>query len=505
MKNSVWSKMAHIGLLLAVLIAAIGSTMLVPVFADTTPSTVNVTLHMRAFDNGQVPTAKANSGVIDPNFGGTPLANVTLTAYDVTAQYLRLRQSGQTAQNAVATVQQDAQMAVPSYATKLAYATTGQDGNVTFANLAAKDGDKDRVYLFLETNSASNITQRALPSVLALPIYQPDSETQINSDIHIYPKNEQTNAFAKDLTPQSKLDLTVNLPDGSKLYNATIGQTFRYQLQIAVPWNVQDKSTFNVVDTPNLGIDDVASTVKIDGLEQGVDYQVAATPTTAKDGQGFRITFNPKTDQMTAMAGKKLMITYDAVLTKAAAPEKGLTNAATFTVDQEVATTSGEGLEIYTGGASFVKVDKQSQARLAGAAFQLVKIDQQDNIVAYANQAADGTYQWGTNASQATTYLTDVQGRLQLESLTYSAKLPRNQHYALIETQAPTGYARLVKPVTFNVTKGSYGRDQMMTIANTKKGLLLATGGTGIYFFLGLGIVLMVGAAAWWYKNQHRA
>ena len=133
MKNSVWSKMAHIGLLLAVLIAAIGSTMLVPVFADTTPSTVSVTLHMRAFDNGQVPTAKANSGVIDPNFGGTPLANVTLTAYDVTAQYLRLRQSGQTAQNAVATVQQDAQMAVPSYATKLAYATatTGQDGNVT--------------------------------------------------------------------------------------------------------------------------------------------------------------------------------------------------------------------------------------------------------------------------------------------------------------------------------------------------------------------------------------
>ncbi|WP_353889362.1 hypothetical protein [Leuconostoc lactis] len=31
------------------------------------------------------------------------------------------------------------------------------------------------------------MTQRATPSILALPIYQPGSDTQINPNIHIYP------------------------------------------------------------------------------------------------------------------------------------------------------------------------------------------------------------------------------------------------------------------------------------------------------------------------------
>lgn len=504
MKSSIWSKLAHIGLLLPILIATVFSAM--PVFADTTPNTVNVTLHKRVFDTGQVPAAKENSGVVDNDFGGAPLANVTFTAYDVTAQYLRLRQAGQTAQNAVATVQHDALTTVPSYATKLSDGTTGNDGNVTFANLAAKDGDKDKVYLFLETNSPTNITQRATPIVLALPVYQPGSDSQVNTDIHVYPKNEQTNAISKDLTTQSKSDLTVKLADGTSVYNATIGQTFSYQLQVAVPWNIHDKATFNVVDTPNLGIDDAASTVKINGLEQGTDYQIVATDATTTNGKGFKITFNTESANVQATAGKQLNITYDAVLTKAAVVDKGLNNTATLTIGNgsAITTTPVTGPEIYTGGASFVKVDKQSQAKLAGAVFQLVKLDSQGNIVSYANQAADGSYQWGTSANKATAFTTDSQGMLKLQGLTYSAKLPNNQRYALLETQAPTGYARLAKPVAFNVTKGSYANDQTISIENTKKGLLPATGGAGIYVFLGLGLVLMAGAA-WWYKKHQVA
>ncbi len=91
---------------------------------------------------------------------------------------------------------------------------------------------------------------------------------------------------------------------------------------------------------------------------------------------------------------------------------------------------------------------------------------------------------------------------LSLQNLIYSAKLPNNQHYALLEIQAPTGYARLAKPVPFNVTKGSYASAQTITIENTKKGLLPATGGAGVYIFLGMGVVLMAGAA-WWYKKHH--
>lgn len=91
---------------------------------------------------------------------------------------------------------------------------------------------------------------------------------------------------------------------------------------------------------------------------------------------------------------------------------------------------------------------------------------------------------------------------LHLQNLIYSAKLPNNQHYALLEIQAPTGYARLAKQVPFNVTKCSYATAQTMTIENTKKGLLPATGGVGVYIFFGMGVILMAGAV-WWYKKQH--
>jgi len=72
----------------------------------------------------------------------------------------------------------------------------------------------------------------------------------------------------------------------------------------------------------------------------------------------------------------------------------------------------------------------------------------------------------------------------------------------LLEIQAPTGYARLAKPVPFNVIKGSYATAQTMTIENTKKGLLPDTGGVGVYIFFGMGVILMAGAV-WWYKKQH--
>lgn len=51
MKSSIWSKLVAIGLL-PILIATIISAFSGAVSADTTPSTVTVTLHMRAFETG---------------------------------------------------------------------------------------------------------------------------------------------------------------------------------------------------------------------------------------------------------------------------------------------------------------------------------------------------------------------------------------------------------------------------------------------------------------------
>ena len=501
MKRKTWSTLANtILLVLPLLLSAVLGV--ANVSADST-DTVNVTLHKRVFDEGQVPANKTNTGDVDSSFGGTPLAGVTFTAYDVTDHYLALRKGGQTAEEATQAVQKDAVDKAPSYANQVGQdVTKGADGTVTFSNLASKDGDKDKVYLFVETNSPTDITQKADPIVLALPIYKTGSDSEINTNIHVYPKNEKSTAITKDLNDKSKTALEVTLGD-SKVYNATFGQTFGYQLQIAVPWNIADKLTFNVVDTPNLGIDDDASTVQVAGLTKGTDYKVEASAANDQNGKGFKITFDTSTAAVKAAAGKKLTITYDATLTNAAVPDKALNNTATLNIDNGTGVTSTptQGPEIYTGGINFVKKDKQSLKTLANAEFQLVKLNANGDKVAYATQASDGSYNWGTTADGATTYTSDSKGAISLKGLEYSTKLSDGQSYALVETKAPEGYALLTAPVKFTVTQGSFGASQLIT--NIKKGILPSTGGSGIYLFLIIG-ALMMGAAYLWNKRNKK-
>lgn len=513
MKSKSWSQMANaILLVLPLLVSALlGVT---NVSADTTDS-VNVTLHKRVFDEGQVPDSKTNTGEIDNNFGGTPLAGVTFTAYDVTDHYLNLRSSGDTAEKASQEVQSDAADAAPSYATKVAEGVTaGADGTVTFSNLKSKDGDKDKVYLFVETNSPTNITKKATPIVLAMPIYKSNSDSEINKNIHVYPKNEQTDAITKSLSDKSKTALKVN--DGSNTYNATYGQTFDYQLQIAVPWNIADKDSFYVVDKPDLGINDDIDTVTVDGLTKGTDYTVVADKQNGK-GNGFKINFVPTAENVKNNAGKKLKVTYNATLTKDAVPDTALNNTATVKIGNDPE-SSATGSNIYTGGVKFVKQDKQSAVKLAGAKFQLVKMSG-NQIIAYATQSSqssdNGKYSWNSSASSETTSFTsDNDGKFELKGLEYSTKLADGQSYALLETEAPAGYALLKDPVKFTVSKDSYAGtakvgtvssekvDPTITITNIKKGILPSTGGSGIYLFLIAGALLMSGAYVWNKRNK---
>ncbi|WP_308583802.1 SpaH/EbpB family LPXTG-anchored major pilin [uncultured Leuconostoc sp.] len=503
MKRKTWSTLANtILLVLPLLLSAVLGV--ANVSADST-DTVNVTLHKRVFDEGQVPANKTNTGDVDSSFGGTPLAGVTFTAYDVTDHYLALRKGGQTAEEATQAVQKDAVDKAPSYANQVGQdVTKGADGTVTFSNLASKDGDKDKVYLFVETNSPTDITQKADPIVLALPIYKTGSDSEINTNIHVYPKNEKSTAITKDLNDKSKTALEVTLGD-SKVYNATFGQTFGYQLQIAVPWNIADKLTFNVVDTPNLGIDDDASTVQVAGLTKGTDYKVEASAANDQNGKGFKITFDTSTAAVKEAAGKKLTITYDATLTNAAVPDKALNNTATLNIGNgtDVTSTPTQGPAIYTGGINFVKQDKQSGKTLANAEFQLVKLNANGDKVAYATQASDGSYNWAATADGATTYTSDSKGAISLKGLAYSTKFSDGQSYALVETKAPEGYALLTAPVKFTVTQGSFDVTKPMPITNIKKGILPSTGGSGIYLFLIIG-ALMMGAAYLWNKRNKK-
>ena len=467
------------------------------VSAADTDNSVKVTLHKRVFDSAQ--EAKKNTGEIMNDFGGTGLNGVTFKAYNVTDHYLSLRNSGATAQDAVAAIQSDAKDSdnLPSYvgsavATKKTATSNSEDGIAAFDNLNLKDSAHNyQTYLFVETDSPTDITQQAAPIVLTMPIYK-TSDT-INHDIQIYPKNVKSTPITKDLDEASKKDLAVTLPDGSTIYNAQYGQSFGYNITVNVPWNIKDKDTFNVVDKPDTGIDIDASTVSIDGLTKGTDYTVD------KKDNGYQVVFKTASAAVQALAGKSLTITYKATLTNNATPDTAIGNTATLTIGNSTDTTStsANGPKIYTGGAQFVKKDSQinknlASANLAGAKFQLVKVDSNGNIVSYATQASDGSYTWNNSATEATTYTSDTNGLVALKGLSYSDKLDSGESYALLEIQAPDGYAKLDSPVKFSITKGSFDKSNEITIYNTKEGLLPSTGGKGIYIFLAIGIVIMI-------------
>lgn len=463
--------------------------------ADTANDEFNVTLHKRVFDEGQVPADKHNTGDVMSDFGGTGLNGVTFTVYDVTDHYLSLRATGNTAEEATKAVQKDAVVAAPAYANKvtdqLTKTTNQEDGVATFSNLTMKDGKGNyKTYLFVETDSPSNITQKAAPIVLTLPIFKSGSNTEINNDVQIYPKDEQTEAITKDLNDDSKKSLEVTLPNGDKVYNAEYGQTFGYNITVAVPWNIKDKKIFEVVDTPNKGIKADVNSVAITGLK-GTDYTVTA------NGDGFKVTFDTSKAAVQAAAGKKLVVNYDVTLTNDAVPDVAIGNKAELTIGNgsDVKTTPAEGPKVYTGGAKFIKQDKDSHKPLANAEFQLVKVDNSGKVVSYANQAADGKYTWAGTDTNATTYTSNTAGLVEVKGLPYSSKLEEGQSYALIETKAPEGYAKLTAPVKFVVTQGSYADTQKVEIDNITKGLLPSTGGNGIYIYIAAGLVVVVLAA----------
>ena len=463
---------------------------------------VDVILHKQVFDAGKVPVIENTGEELDMNqYGGEPLEGVTFEAFDITDKFIELLKAGSSAEEATKTIVELAKNY--NEAVKLGDSVkkmvTDAAGTAPFADLPMKKGKEYATYLFVETNSAANIKEKAAPIVVTMPIYLVGTN-DVNKNVHIYPKNERDKMLEKDLTEETKkqLEITIN---GEVINNIEIGKPFEYGLSALLPWNLSDKAFYRIIDTPGAGMKVLVDTIEVPGLEKGVDYTVEAK------GDGFVLSLDTKSEKVLALAGKRLGITYKAILTEDVQIDFGANNTANVEVGTDV---TGEpedptdppttGPDIYTGGKQFKKVDNNSGKTLAGAKFDLVKLDKDDNIVAYAYYA-DGKYEWKTEKPTESIYVSDNDGLVKINGLEYSEKLEAGQTYALIETEAPTGYAKLEKPVKFEVIKGDYAT-VFLDVKNVKKGILPSTGGSGIYLFLVIGSLLMIGAFVW-YRRTH--
>ena len=470
--------------------------------AETSTETATVTLHKYVFDKS-LPSDKIDNSKSQDEINAwltennaEALDGVEFTAYDVTREYADAYETAtgdknespadaaKTASAAVAKKADELQKTATT--TVVGKQTTANGGLASFANLPLRDENGNyKAYLFVETDSPANVTQKAEPFVLAMPVYGADGKT-VQKSINIYPKNVKQ-SDKKTLEEKHK--------------DFTAGEKINYSIETVVPWNIANKKVYTITDNPSKGLIMDTDTIQIEGL--------ASNKYTVKKNadNGFTITI-PAAD-LAAFAGKTIKTTVKGHLSieDLTLIETGIPNKATAKVDNE-AHLEVKSEEVFTGGKKFVKVDGSNQSKtLAGAQFQLV-IVKNGQVVKYAHGNEKDGYTFDTNNTNVATKTTGENGQFEFAGLKNSTELEAGESYAVKEVKAPTGYNLLKDPVLFTVEEGSYKTVQAtdgQKISNTKKGgFLPSTGGMGIVLFIVAGVVVMAGAAGTMIARRNR-
>lgn len=460
----------------------------------------NITINKRIFDEGKTPANKQNTGDVMSDFGGKPLNGSEFTVYNVSDQYYSLIK-GSDQNTAIAKIQQDAASVAPDYAKKVDAKTTAGQGQATFADLPLTDSNgKYIVYLFVETKTPNNvtITKRAVPMVVAMPIYKLDAKLEptndINKDIQLYPKNET----AKDTKEFSNLGqfnkVTVN---DTTFANVTTGDTLNYKLTVNIPANIGDSNavkSYKINDKPSAGLDLVAGTVKVGSLVKNTDYTI-----TEHDG-GFTVDLKLDSAAVKALAGQKLQLAYNMTLTATVDPDTLQSNKASVQINNDTEQQITPPTPVGTGGYKFTKKDAQTGKVLQKAKFVVTNKEQSKFATFTTNAKGDNVFtKWVDTKDAATKVVSDDNGSIRVIGLL-------NGDYVLNETDTPSANYVLLKDgtITFTVEHGKYGASNL-DVKNTPKGLLPSTGGAGIYAFIIIGAAMMIGAYIWFKKSRQQA
>lgn len=460
----------------------------------------NITINKRIFDEGKTPANKQNTGDVMSDFGGQPLNGSEFTVYNVSDQYYSLIK-GSDQNTAIAKIQQDAASVAPTYATRVDAKITAGQGQATFANLPLTDSNgKYIVYLFVETKTPNNvtITKRAVPMVVAMPIYKLDENLKptndINKDIQLYPKNET----AKDTKEFSNLgqfnQVTVN---DTTFANVTTGDTLNYKLTVNIPANIGDSNavtSYKINDKPSAGLALVAGTVKVGSLVKDTDYTI-----TEHDG-GFTVDLKLDSAAVKALAGQKLQLAYNMTLTATVDPDDLQSNKASVQINNDTEQQITPPTPVGTGGYKFTKKDAQTGKVLQNAKFVVTNKDQSKFATFTTNANGDNVFtKWVDTKDAATKVVSDANGSIRVIGLL-------NGDYVLNETDTPSANYVLLKDgtITFTVEHGKYGASNL-DVKNTPKGLLPSTGGAGIYAFIIIGAAMMIGAYIWFKKSRQQA
>lgn len=308
------------------------------------------------------------------------------------------------------------------------------------------------------------------------------------------------------------VDKTVSTDDGNTYKDNTtaqVGDTVYFKLTAKVP-DMTDYTTYKFIfhDTLSNGLAYDAGSVKvtIGGTEvtKGTDYTVTEPTEESKE---LTVTFADLTKVTGATAGKDIVVTYTAKITKDAVT----TNPATNKVYLEYSNnpgTDGTGKsnpdesKVYTYDIEIHKFHTEDidANRLANATFKLTTDANGDNVVKLVNETVVNTYHvQGDGETGADTVTTDATGKITIKGLKAGT-------YYLHETIAPTSYNKLKKPIkiditvtgeayttpTYKVDEVDQNTSNIIKVENVKGVMLPETGSIGTIGLTALGVAVVL-------------
>ncbi|MGV3126839.1 SpaH/EbpB family LPXTG-anchored major pilin [Streptococcus orisratti] len=507
--------------LLATLLVSIFSNLFAPVVSAAEDLGATVTIHKLQGKTGPiVNTGKELSGLTASDF----LDGITFDVYDVTAAYhtkyneVYTSTTAQAADDAArAYVQGTAGHAPTVSGAKLTATKTTAGGGAATFTLPKKSDGKDAVYVFVE-QPKTGITAAENNLVLSFPVYELKSDGSYTdtelTDIHLYPKNT-----TETITPVK--DITTPNTDTAGHNNYNVGKEIGFKLSTKIPANIGIKevdgvtphyNTFGLVDIHDTtlafdkaGVHElkVANTDIV--LEENTDYTIVVGEPVVEGKETFKVKLTQDgINKLAEQGGKTLEFTYTMKLNATAKIDEKNVNKVTVEYGRktddfnDVVEKPGNEKEVYTGGYRFIKTDVSTNKPLANAEFvvrdaasagKYLKIDDKSKEIS-----------WVDSYDTATKFTTGADGIVDIKGLTYGT-------YYLEETKAPTDYVKLSERIAFTVAFNSYKTTTATphNVANTPKGFLPSTGGKGIVLFVGLGIVMVALAGAYFVSRRKEA
>ncbi|MGK0607258.1 pilin N-terminal domain-containing protein [Enterococcus gilvus] len=404
---------------------------------------------------------------------------------------------------------------LPGKGTKLGDAATDKNGALTVDALTVGD------YYLVEKPSSVVVKPGAIPTNEQY-LLGADAKNNTNNKLTftVTPSGVSSPMSGTFINYKGPAVAKVVLNGAGKDHSFQIGDTVNYEGTLHLPNDVgggangitingkqADTSSYSQLkwqDTASKGLSYLPKQANLtltsaDGKTQltaDKDYKLSET------NNGFTVDFivnNGKvSDTVKALHGQDLQLKYAMIVNDQAPIGQALANNVTVTYNNDPSGTDPEVVpahaDVYTDGATFIKEDSGlfgtgiSKTPLQGAEF-VVKNSAGKFYSGLVTNKDSGLKKttWVTDQKQAVTLTSGKDGQFQVTGFAEG-------NYQLVETKAPNGYQKTLKPTEFVVNTDSYKKANQIVIKNNQKSVIPNTGSQRLVLLVSLALILLFAA-----------